>query len=171
MTRMHPGTRPPIALVVLAAAVLTVAGVLPSGAGATDVGGAGAGAAAPPRTDPPPVPIDPDDPRLRDSRIDPFGDAHPAIAGLRPEVRAALQEAAADARARGLEVWVTSGRRSAAYQQELLNEAVRRYGSLSEALRYVATPETSAHVTGDAVDIGPTETADWMVRHGADHGL
>jgi D-alanyl-D-alanine carboxypeptidase len=68
-------------------------------------------------------------------------------------------------------VWVTSGRRSAAYQQELLDEAVRRYGSLSEALRYVATQETSAHVTGDAVDIGPTETADWMVRHGADHGL
>jgi LAS superfamily LD-carboxypeptidase LdcB len=68
-------------------------------------------------------------------------------------------------------VWVTSGRRSAAYQQELLDEAVRRYGSLGEALRYVASPDTSSHVTGDAVDLGPTQADDWLIRHGADYGL
>jgi hypothetical protein len=113
----------------------------------------------------------PDDPRLRDDHVDPFDDGHPAIAGLRPELRAALQDAARDAEARGVALWVTSGRRSAAYQQELLDEAVARYGSLAEALRFVASPERSSHVTGDAVDVGPTEADDWMIRHGADYGL
>ncbi|NYJ08221.1 M15 family metallopeptidase [Petropleomorpha daqingensis] len=113
----------------------------------------------------------PDDPRLREDHVDPFDDGHPAITGLRPALRAALQDAARDADAQGVDMWVTSGRRSLAYQQELLDEAVRRYGSLDEALRFVASPDTSRHVTGDAVDIGPTEADDWMIRHGADHGL
>ena len=112
-----------------------------------------------------------DDARLRDDRVDPFDDTHPAIAGLRAALRAALQDAARDAEAQGVPVWVTSGRRSVAYQQELLDKAVKRYGSLSEALRFVASPDRSSHVTGDAVDIGPTEADDWMIRHGADYGL
>jgi D-alanyl-D-alanine carboxypeptidase len=130
---------------------------------------------AQPPDDPPRLPDDPrqgaDDPRLRDDRVDPFDDTHPAIAGLRAGLRDALQDAARDAEAQGVEVWVTSGWRSAAYQQELLDQAVQRYGSLSEALRYVAAPDTSSHVTGDAVDLGPTEADDWMIRHGAEYGL
>jgi hypothetical protein len=35
----------------------------------------------------------------------------------------------------------------------------------------VATPETSVHVSGDAVDIGPTEGAAWLASYGADYGL
>src|SRR4051812_14852427 len=125
-------------------------------------------------TDAPPLPDDPglrDDSRLRDDRVDPFDDTHPAIAGLRTGLRAALRDAARDAEAQGVEMWVTSGWRSAAYQQELLDQAVQRYGSLSEALRFVAPPDSSSHVTGQAVDIGPTEADDWMTRHGADYGL
>jgi hypothetical protein len=117
------------------------------------------------------APAPPDDPRLRDDRVDPFDDDHPAIAGLRHGLRAALQDAAGDAETQGVQVWVTSGWRSAAYQQELLDQAVQRYGSLSEASRFVASPDGSKHVTGDAVDIGPTEADDWMNRHGADYGL
>ena len=49
--------------------------------------------------------------------------------------------------------------------------AVAKYGSLDEARRFVSTPEESAHVTGKAVDIGPTDAADWMIRHGAAYGL
>jgi LAS superfamily LD-carboxypeptidase LdcB len=48
---------------------------------------------------------------------------------------------------------------------------VAKYGSEEEARRYVATPDTSAHVTGDAVDIGPTEADSWLSQHGADYGL
>ncbi len=66
---------------------------------------------------------------------------------------------------------VTSGWRSRAHQQRLLAEAVSRYGSEEEARRYVSTPDTSAHVTGDAVDIGPTDGASWLSQHGSDYGL
>jgi zinc D-Ala-D-Ala carboxypeptidase len=34
----------------------------------------------------------------------------------------------------------------------------------------VATPETSAHVSGDAVDVGPSGAA-WLSWHGAEYGL
>ena len=45
------------------------------------------------------------------------------------------------------------------------------YGSDEEARKYVATPDTSAHVTGDAVDIGPTDADSWLSQHGASYGL
>jgi D-alanyl-D-alanine carboxypeptidase len=41
---------------------------------------------------------------------------------------------------------------------------VSTYGSEEEALRYVSTPDKSAHVTGDAVDIGPTNAHSWLSR-------
>ncbi|SDD15237.1 M15 family metallopeptidase [Nocardioides lianchengensis] len=90
---------------------------------------------------------------------------------LDPDLLAAVQAAARDARADGITVQVTSGWRSREHQQRLYDEAVTRYGSEEEARRYVATPDASAHVTGDAVDIGPTDAADWMGRHGSAHGL
>ncbi len=35
----------------------------------------------------------------------------------------------------------------------------------------MATPDTSAHVSGDAVDIGPAEAKAWLSEHGARYGL
>jgi hypothetical protein len=35
----------------------------------------------------------------------------------------------------------------------------------------VATPETSSHVSGDAVDIGPADAAAWLSEHGAQYAL
>ncbi|MFE9749450.1 M15 family metallopeptidase [Saccharothrix saharensis] len=105
------------------------------------------------------------------SSISPDDSGHPAIARLDPALLAALRAAARDARAAGVELRVTSGWRSKAYQQRLLDEAVARYGSLAEARRLVSTPEKSAHVTGKAIDIGPTDAADWLIRNGSDHGL
>ena len=52
----------------------------------------------------------------------------------------------------------------------LFREAVSKYGSEEEAARWVATAETSAHVSGDAVDVGPDATA-WLSEHGAEYGL
>jgi D-alanyl-D-alanine carboxypeptidase len=95
----------------------------------------------------------------------------PAITGLDPALHDALRRAASAARDDGVVVEVTSGWRSRGYQQRLLDEAVARYGSAAEAARWVATPDASAHVTGDAVDVGPTDAAYWMARHGADFGL
>jgi LAS superfamily LD-carboxypeptidase LdcB len=90
---------------------------------------------------------------------------------LDPDLLAALQAAARDAQHDDVTMVVTSGWRSRAHQERLLAEAVSRYGSEDEARRYVATPDTSAHVTGDAVDIGPTDADDWLIRHGSDYGL
>ncbi len=97
---------------------------------------------------------------------------HPALRNLDPELLAAVQAAARHALEEdGIELKVTSGWRSKEYQQELLDQAVSKYGSLEEAREFVNTPDKSTHVTGDAIDIGPTDAADWLIRNGADHGL
>jgi D-alanyl-D-alanine carboxypeptidase len=101
----------------------------------------------------------------------PFDTGRATIRNLDPHLLAALQDATRDAQGDGVKLVVTSGWRSRAHQQRLFDEAVRKYGSVGEALRYVSTPNTSAHVTGDAVDIGPTEGDRWLRRHGAAYGL
>ena len=103
--------------------------------------------------------------------ISPFADEVPAIANLDPALRDAMQAAATDALAEGYDFVVTSGWRSERYQQALFDEAVLEYGSVEEASRLVATSTTSAHVTGDAVDIGFTDANSWLSQHGADYGL
>ena len=71
----------------------------------------------------------------------------------------------------GIEFLVNSGWRSPEYQEQLLREAVSEYGSEEEAARWVATASTSAHVSGDAVDIGPFDATAWLSEHGAHYGL
>jgi len=95
----------------------------------------------------------------------------PAITKLDPALAAAVQEAADAAAADGISFWITSGWRSAAYQQALLDQAVQKHGSLEAARRTVSTPELSRHVTGKAIDIGPTEGAYWTIQNGAKYGL
>ena len=99
-----------------------------------------------------------------------FDDA-PAVSRLDADLLAALRSAASDAAAEGVRVPVNSGWRSARLQQQLLDDAVDQYGSREEAARWVATPDTSAHVTGDAVDVGGWEATAWLSRHGAAYGL
>jgi zinc D-Ala-D-Ala carboxypeptidase len=95
----------------------------------------------------------------------------PGVAKLDPALLGALRQAATDAADHGVELFVTSGWRSAAYQEQLLQEAVSEYGSVEEAARWVATPEKSSHVSGDAVDVGPDRAAGWLSGHGAEYGL
>ena len=100
-----------------------------------------------------------------------FDDAVPGVANLEPALLGALRRAAADAGASGVAFYVDSGWRSAAYQEQLLQEAVSKYGSEAEAARWVATPSTSAHVSGDAADIGRSDATTWLSEHGAAYGL
>jgi len=97
--------------------------------------------------------------------------AHPALANLDPELLAAIQRAAADAGAEDIPFRVTSGWRSPEYQARLLSEAVDDYGSEEEARRWVSTPETSLHVSGDAIDIGDFDATYWLSLEGARYGL
>jgi LAS superfamily LD-carboxypeptidase LdcB len=71
----------------------------------------------------------------------------------------------------GVKFDIESGWRSPEYQEQLLHEAVSKYGSEEEAARWVATPNTSAHVWGDAVDIGSPDAMAWLSEHGAKYGL
>lgn len=98
-------------------------------------------------------------------------DDHPGVAGLDPELLAALRDAADDAAFSGLEFVVNSGWRSPDYQDRLLRDAISAYGSEAEAARWVATAQTSAHVSGDAVDIGSADAAAWLSEHGSAYGL
>ena len=100
-----------------------------------------------------------------------FDDQIPGVANLDPALLGALREAATDAADDGVEFLVDSGWRSPAYQEQLLQQAVSKYGSEEEAARWVATPNTSAHVSGDAVDIGPSDATAWLSEHGAEYGL
>jgi zinc D-Ala-D-Ala carboxypeptidase len=100
-----------------------------------------------------------------------FDDEIPAVANLDPALLGALRQAATDAADDGVEFFVNSGWRSPQYQEQLLREAVTKYGSEKEAARWVSTPDTSAHVSGDAVDIGPSDATAWLSKHGAAYGL
>jgi zinc D-Ala-D-Ala carboxypeptidase len=96
-----------------------------------------------------------------------FSSDVPGVAKLDPALLSALR-AAADAS--GVPFTVDSGWRSKAYQRGLLDAAVAQYGSAAEAARWVATPKTSAHVHGDAVDLGSAAAA-WLAANGAAYGL
>jgi hypothetical protein len=100
-----------------------------------------------------------------------FDDEVPGVANLDAALLRALRRAATDAAGAGVEFVVDSGWRSEEYQQQLFREAVRKYGSEREAARWVATPTTSAHVSGDAVDIGPAAATAWLADHGTEYGL
>ena len=100
-----------------------------------------------------------------------FDDELPGVANLDPDLLGALRRAATDAANDGVEVFVESGWRSPAYQEKLLRKAVAKYGSEAEAARWVASPDTSAHVSGRAVDVGPVAATAWLSERGAAYGL
>jgi zinc D-Ala-D-Ala carboxypeptidase len=100
-----------------------------------------------------------------------FDEQVPGVAKLDPDLLAALRQAATDAAGDGVDLVVDSGWRSPGYQARLLRDAVSKYGSQEEAARWVATPNRSAHVSGDAVDVGPAEATSWLAARGAAYGL
>ena len=106
----------------------------------------------------------PDDTTVFDNEV-------PGVAKLDPALLGALRRAATDAAGEGVKFVVNSGWRSPAYEDQLRREAIAKYGSEAEAARWVGTGTTSAHVSGDAVDIGPAGATSWLSAHGAAYGL
>jgi zinc D-Ala-D-Ala carboxypeptidase len=104
-------------------------------------------------------------------RVTVFDTDVPAVANLDPDLLGALRRAATDAAEEGVRFFVNSGWRSPEYQERLFRDAVSKYGSERAAARWVATPDRSAHVSGNAVDIGPPHAAAWLSAHGARYGL
>ena len=91
-----------------------------------------------------------------------FDEAVPGVARLNSDLLDDGRRAAPDATGDGIRFTVDSSWRSPEYQERLLREAISKYGSEAEATRWVATPTTSAHVKGDAVDIGLANAASWL---------
>lgn len=100
-----------------------------------------------------------------------FDDRIPAVAHLDPRLRRALRRAARDAARDGIVIVVNSGWRSRVYQEQLVRDAIEKHGSKKKAARWVASPDTSSHVFGEAVDVGPSRAAAWLSRRGARYGL
>jgi D-alanyl-D-alanine carboxypeptidase len=155
----------------LAASIAALIALLASGPLVTALAPAGAPVV------PAVVPFVPDAPNVEHGMI-PAGEAAsladehlPAIARLDPALRDAMRQAEADAATDGLAFEVTSGWRSAEYQEWLLEDAIEFYGSEIVARQYVATPEKSTHVTGDGIDIGPIDAQFWLIEHGAQYGI
>lgn len=108
---------------------------------------------------------------IRDEGAVSVFDETPAVTNLDSDLLAAVRAAATAAEQDGVRMHVNSGWRSAEYQQVLLQDAVAEYGSEEEAARWVATPENSEHVSGDAIDLGPLTAQDWLAQHGDEFGL
>jgi zinc D-Ala-D-Ala carboxypeptidase len=104
-------------------------------------------------------------------RLSPFDLSSPAVNRLDPALLDAIERAANAAAADGVTIGLTSGWRSPEFQQRLFDDAVAQYGSADIASQYVASPQVSKHVTGRAVDVGPTDADNWLLRNGGAFGL
>jgi zinc D-Ala-D-Ala carboxypeptidase len=103
--------------------------------------------------------------------LSPFDVSHPIIAWLDPTLLKAVQDAARRAAEEGIDMQITSGWRSKGFQQRLFDGAVQDYGSVDEARKFVASPEVSKHVVGQAVDIAPVDADKWLIQNGPQFGL
>lgn len=95
----------------------------------------------------------------------------PTATGLDPELLRRFEAAAAAARRAGVPLSLTSGWRSAAEQEQIIQRDITAYGSVTEAHRWVLPPDKSAHVQGEAIDVGPASGAAWLATNGARFGL
>ena len=101
----------------------------------------------------------------------PFDTSVQPVARLDPLLLKAIQDATRVAAAQGVDMTLTSGWRSKGFQQRLFDDAVRQYGSIDVANQFVASPEVSKHVVGEAVDIAGDGASDWLIKNGAQFGL
>lgn len=86
--------------------------------------------------------------------------------GLDPAFAASINRLIADSKGR---VWSESGWRSYDHQKRLFEAAVKKYGSVEAARKWVAPPGLSQHNTGMADDLGGD--LDWAHQNAARYGI
>jgi len=93
---------------------------------------------------------------------------------LNPFLRVRYLAAQVAARRVGIKLALTSGFRSYASQEKLFAEALKKYGSVAKASKWVLPPDLSHHVLGLALDINypndPTSTM-WLEENGSRFGM
>ena len=93
---------------------------------------------------------------------------------LIPELRARFLAAQAAAKVDGFTLTAISGFRSFGHQRDLFNAAIKKYGSESEASKWVLPPDISHHPWGLAIDVNyPYDAAStkWLEKNGYIYGL
>ncbi|MFI5510757.1 M15 family metallopeptidase [Mycobacterium sp. NPDC051804] len=103
--------------------------------------------------------------------LSPFDVDNPIVGLLDPALLTAIQDATRKAATEKVDIRINSGWRSRGFQQRLFDDGVRFYGSVDAARQFVASPETSKHVEGKAVDIAPVEADKWLIANGKQFGL
>jgi zinc D-Ala-D-Ala carboxypeptidase len=103
--------------------------------------------------------------------LSPFDVSNPALAQLEQSLLNAVQDAARAAASQGVDLRITSGWRSKGFQQRLFDDAIAQYGSVDIARQFVASPDMSKHVVGQAVDVAPVDADMWLIRNGAQFGF
>jgi zinc D-Ala-D-Ala carboxypeptidase len=103
--------------------------------------------------------------------LSPFDTSNPALTQLDPALLKAVQDATTAAKAQGIDLRINSGWRSKGFQQRLFDDAVRTYGSVDIARQFVASPEVSKHVVGQALDVATVDADKWLIQNGAQFGL
>jgi zinc D-Ala-D-Ala carboxypeptidase len=103
--------------------------------------------------------------------LSPFDVSNPALAQPEQSLLNAVQDAARAAASQGVDLRITSGWRSKGFQQRLFDDAIAQYGSVDIARQFVASPDMSKHVVGQAVDVAPVDADMWLIRNGAQFGF
>lgn len=96
------------------------------------------------------------------------------IVNLQPLLQARFDSAKIAAARENVDLYITSGFRTEQRQGELFAQAVRKYGSESEAAKWVLPARASHHPEGLAIDInypGDRPGARWLDREGYRFGL
>lgn len=91
-----------------------------------------------------------------------------------PLLLSRFEAARVAAEAEGVHLYITSGFRTRERQAELFENAIKKYGSESEAAKWVLPPAYSHHPQGLALDInypGDPDGAKWLENNGYRFGL
>jgi hypothetical protein len=96
------------------------------------------------------------------------------VTEIHPLLKARFDAARIAARKEGVTLYLTSGFRSKERQATLFSQAIEKYGSESEAAKWVLPPLSSHHPDGLAIDVnypGDRAGAKWLELNGARFGL
>jgi len=96
------------------------------------------------------------------------------VSGLHPKLSLRFKVAKAAAAKSGITLYIASGYRSTERQRYLFDKAIKKYGSETEAAKWVLPPYISHHPLGLAIDVNyPADPkgAKWLERNGWRFGL
>jgi hypothetical protein len=111
---------------------------------------------------------------LGDSPLQQITDSHSATTELHPVLLERFNAAYLAAKIDGVNLYITSGFRTLTRQELLFERAVKKYGSESEAAKWVLPAPYSHHPQGLAIDVnypGDRIGAKWLELNGSRFGL